>query len=141
MANLCEKKYTGDGSNDQRICIKDVRIGWRSLLSDPMKQLGNGISQYEYLESLGPKLGGQARRLLDNYIEKWDYRALGNISYEEAVRREASRSKWRNFYKAKSVFDLRQIQVAPGEEPPVSPDELDNPILEPAELEEFLTII
>ena len=78
-----------------------------------MKQLGNGISQYEYLESLGPKLGGQARRLMDNYIDKWDYRDIGTISYEEAVRREASRSKWRNFYKAKSVFDLRQIQVAP----------------------------
>ena len=49
MTNLCEKKYTGDGSNEQRIFIKDARIGWRSLLSDPMKQLGNGIAQYEYL--------------------------------------------------------------------------------------------
>ena len=141
MSNLYEKKYTGDGSNRHRIFIKDVRIGWRSLLSDPMKQLGNGIAQYEYLKSLGPKLGGQARRLLDNYIDKWDYRDIGNLCYEEAVTREASRAKWRNFYKAKSVFDLRQIQVAPGGVPPVQPDQLDDPIPEPLELEEFLAII
>ena len=53
----------------------------------------------------------------------------------------ASRAKWRNFYKAKSVFDLRQIQVAPGGVPPVRPDQLDDPIVEPPDLEEFLTII
>ena len=93
MSNLYEKKYTRDGSNEQRIFIKDARIGWRSLLSDPKKQLGHGISKYEYLESLGPKLGGQARRLLDNYIDKWDYRDIGNLCYEDAVTREASRSK------------------------------------------------
>ena len=58
MANLCEKKYTVDGSNEQRIFIKDARIGSRTLLFEPMKQPGNGIAQYEYLESLGPKLGG-----------------------------------------------------------------------------------
>ena len=140
MNTQYDKKYTGDGSNEQRIFIKDARIGWRSLLSDPIKQLGNRIAQYEYLESLGPKLGGQARRLLDNYVDKWDYRDIGNLFYEEAVTREASRAKWRDFYKAKSVFDLRQIQVAPGGVPPVQPDQLNDPILEPLELEEFLTI-
>ena len=141
MSNLCEKKYTGDHTNEQRIFIKDARIGWRSLLSDPMKQLGNGIAQYGYLESLGPKLGGQARRLLKNYIDKWDYRDIGNLFYEEAVTREANRAKWRNFYKAKSVFDLRQIQVASGGVALVQPDQLDDPISEPPDLEEFLTVI
>ena len=71
------------------------------------------------------------RRLLDNYVNKWDYRDINNLFYEDAVTREASRAKWRNFYKAKSVFDLRQIQVAPGGVPPVQPDQLDDPILEP----------
>ena len=52
MNTQYDKKYTGDGSNERRIFIKDARIGWRSLLPDPMKQLGNGIAQYEYLESL-----------------------------------------------------------------------------------------
>ena len=141
MSNLSEKKYTGDGSNEHRIFVKDARIGWRTLLSEPMKQLGNGISQYEYLESLGPKLGGQARRLLDNYVDKWDHRDIGNLFYEDAVTREASRSKWRNYYKAKSVFTMRQIQVTAVGVPPVRPAELDDPILEPPELEEFLNII
>ena len=122
MTAIVDKKYTGDGSNEQRIFIKDARIGWRSLLNDPMKQLGHGIAQYEHLESLGPKLGGQARRLLDNYIDRWDYRNDDNLYYEEAVTREASRAKWRDFYKAKSVFDLRQIQVTAGGVAPLPPD-------------------
>ena len=79
--------------------------------------------------------------MLDNYIDKWDYRDIGNLFYEDAVTREASRSKRRNYYKAKSVFDLRQIQVAQGGVPPVQPDQLDDPIIEPPELEEFLNII
>ena len=122
MSNLSEKKYTGDGSNEQRIFIKDARIGWRTLLSDPMKQLANGIDQYEYLESLGPKLGGQARRLLDNYVDKWDYRDVDSLFHEDAVTHEACRSKWRDFYKMKAVFDLRQIQVVSGGLPPVRPN-------------------
>ena len=141
MATQNDKKYTGDGSNEQRIFIKDARIGWRSLLSDPMKQLGLGISQYEYLESMGPKLGGQARRLLDNYVDRWDHRDRTNPFLAAALQREGSRSLWRNYYKAKSVYDLRQIQVAPGGAQPIPPDELPAPIIEPAELEEFLTII
>ena len=68
-------------------------------------------------------------------------RNIGNLFYEEAVTREASRAKLRNFYKAKSGFDLRQIQVTPGGVPPVQPDQLDDPIPEPLELEEFLAII
>ena len=119
MNPISEKKYTGDGGNEHRIFIKDAHIGWRTLLNDPMKQHANGIAQYENLESLGPRLGGQACRLLHNFIDKWDYRDDTNIFYEEAVTREASRTKWRHYYKAKSVFDLRQIQVAPGGIPPV----------------------
>ena len=63
--------------------------------------LTNGIAQYEYLESLGPCLGGQARRLLDNFVDKWDYRDEANPFYEEAVTLEASRAKWWHYYKAK----------------------------------------
>ena len=114
MNPVSDKKYTGDGSNEKIICIKDARIGSRNLLNDPMKQLANGIAQYEYLESWGPRMGGQARRLLDNFIDKWDYRDETNPFYEEAVTREASRAKWRHYYKAKSVYDLRQIQVQTG---------------------------
>ena len=112
MNSISEKKCTGDGGNEQRIFIKDARIGWWTLLDDPMKQLANGIAQYEYLESLGPRLGGQAHRLLDNFTEKWDYRDENNSFYEEAITREASWAKWRHSYKTKALFDLRMIQVA-----------------------------
>ena len=141
MNSVNDKKFTGDGSNEQRIFIKDASIGWRNLLNDPMKQLANGIAQYEYLESLGPRMGGQARRLLDNFIDKWDYRDESNPFSEEAVTREASRAKWRHYYKAKSVYDLRQIQVQTGGPSPVQPDLLDDPILEPSKLDEFLANI
>ena len=141
MNPISDKKYTGDGGNEQSIFIKDARIGWRTLLNDPMKQLANDIAQYEYLESLGPRLGGQARRLLDNFIDKWDYLDEANPFYEEAITREASRAKWRHYYKAKLVYDLRQIQVQTGGPSPIQPDLLDDPIPEPAELDEFLAII
>ena len=94
MNPISDKKYTGDGGNEQRIFIIDARIGWRTILNDSMKQWANGIAQYEYLESLGPRLGGQAQRLLDNFIDKWDYRDEANPFYDEVVTREASRAKW-----------------------------------------------
>ena len=141
MTTLFEKKYIGDGNNEQRIFIKDAQIGWRTLLCDPMKLVGNGTSQYEYCESLGPKLGGQARRLLDNFVDRWDYRDRTNPFFKEAVKREAKRVLWRAYYKAKAIYDLRQIQVTDGGSPPVDPRSLDPPVEEPAELEEFLAII
>ena len=49
-----------------------------------------------------------------NFIDKWDYRDEANPFYEEVVTREASRAKWRHYYKAKLVYDLRQIQVQTG---------------------------
>ena len=35
MNSIQDKKYTGDVVNDQRIFIKDARIGWRHVLNDP----------------------------------------------------------------------------------------------------------
>ena len=52
MNTIAELKYTGDGGNAQRVFIKDAQVGWKNLLNDPNKHLSNGISQYEYLETL-----------------------------------------------------------------------------------------
>lgn len=141
MNNINEKKYMGYGGNEQRIFIKDARIGWRTLLNDPTKHLSSGITQNEYLEFEEIRLGGQAIRLLDNLIERWDYRDETNYYYEEATTREARRSMWRIFYKSKAVFDLRQVQLATIGRPLVLPDQSNDPIEEPAELDEFLTTI
>ena len=79
--------------------------------------------------------------MLDNFIEKWDYRDDTNPYYNEALARETKRAMWRVYYKNKAVFDLRQIQVATVGEPPVRPDQLTIAIKEPDELDEFLDII
>ena len=78
---------------------------------------------------------------MDKFIEKWDYRVDTNIFYKEAITREASRAKWRHYYKTKAVFDLREFHVALGGVPLVQPDRLDDPIQEPADLDVFLAII
>ena len=87
------------------------------------------------------RLGGQARRLLDIYLNKWDRLNEDNVHYEEATTREAARAVWRAYYKAKAVHDLRQVQIAVATRPPVRLDQLDDPIPEPNDLEEFLLII
>ena len=74
MNSINEMKDMGDRGNEHQIFTKDARIGWRILLNNFTKHLSNEIAQYEYLESLGSRLGGQARRLLDNFSERWDYR-------------------------------------------------------------------
>ena len=116
-------------------------MGWKNILEDLNRHLSNGASQYAYLESILNRLGGQARRLLDLYLAKWDWLNEHNVYYEEAMSREAARVVWRTYYKAKAIHDLRQVQVAVQTRPPVRPDQLDDPILEPNDLEEFLLII
>ena len=116
-------------------------MGWNNILEDLNRHPFNGASQYKYLESILNRLGGQARRLLDLYLARWDWRDPNNIYYEEAASREVARQVWRTYYKAKAIHDLRQVQVAVVTRSPVRPDELDDPIPEPNDLEEFLEII
>ena len=92
MNPIQDKKYSGDGGNEQRIFIKDARIGWRQVLNNPKLHLSNGITQYEYLETLGPRLGGQARQLLDNFIDRWDFHDHEQPYYEAALVRETQRA-------------------------------------------------
>ena len=61
---IMEEKYTGDEGVAQRNFIKDAQVGWKAIVNDPQKHLGGGISQYDYMDSLLNRLGGQARRVL-----------------------------------------------------------------------------
>lgn len=61
--------YTSDGGNEQRIWM-DARIGWKDVLADPNRHLANGVTQYANVETLGTKLGSQARHVLDNFLHK-----------------------------------------------------------------------
>ena len=65
-----DKKDTGAGGNEQRVFMKDARVGWKAILVDPHRQLANGVTQYDYVETLGMKLGGQAWCVLDNFVDK-----------------------------------------------------------------------
>ena len=44
-------------------------------------------------------VGGQARRVLDNYVDKWDCTKEDHVNYEEAVTREVDRTHRRRYYK------------------------------------------
>lgn len=122
MSMALDKKYTGNGGIEQRIFIMDARIGWKALLSDPHRHLAHGVTRYNYLEDLGMKLSGQARRVVDNFLDKWDHT---NEDYEDAITREASRHVWRAFYKRKDISDLRHIHVAPIGRAPTRPVHLE----------------
>ena len=141
MATIFEGKYDGNGGNEQRVFIKDARIGWKAIMADPNRHLSVGFTQYDYLETLGGRLGGQARRVLDNYVDKWDCTKEDHVNYEEAVTREVDRAHWRRYYKRQAVYDLCQVQAGAGVAVPTRPDELDDAIEEPPELDEFLSII
>ena len=104
-----EPEYKKYGGNAQRILIKDAQVGWENILDDLNRHLSNGASQNAYMESLLNRLGGQAKRLLDIYLNKWDWLNEDSIYYEEATTREAARAVWRAYHKAKAVHDLRQV--------------------------------
>ena len=62
-AMTLDKNKTIDGSNKQRTFIKDAKIGWKAIVNDPYRHLQNGVTQYDCVETLVMKLGGQARRI------------------------------------------------------------------------------
>ena len=67
---MIEKKCDGNGCNEQRVFIKDARIGWKAIIADAHKHISIGFTLYDYLETLGAKLGGQARRVLGNFVDR-----------------------------------------------------------------------
>ena len=58
MATVVEHKYDGNGDNEQRVFIKDARIGWKAIIADANKHISAGFTQFDYLKTLGVKLGG-----------------------------------------------------------------------------------
>ena len=130
--------YTGKGGKAQEVFIRKVRRGWVDLKKNTQRHLTEGVSQYEYLQEIGKLMDGQAARLLEEFIDDWDYSNEGGTYYEEVVTREAARDKWRAYYHHRACYNMRcGNSTAPGP-PPVRPDQLDDPIVEPNEVEEFL---
>ena len=90
--------YDGNGGEKQRTSIKNTQIGWMDIKMDSQLHIIEGVSQFEYLESLGAKLIREARQALDTFLDKWNRGDATNPKYEEAVKREAARKLWRAWY-------------------------------------------
>ena len=93
------------------------------------------------MDTLYHLLGGQARRLLDHFMDKWSWTKDDNPYILEAIAREEDRAVWRNYYMEKSVFNLKRVYMVNTTGMPTRPDLLPDPIQEPGDLEEFLAII
>ena len=85
MNTNSQNKYSGDGGNAQRIFIKDAQVGKKAILNDPQRHLGGGVAEYDYMESLYKVLSGQARRLLDLFLDKWSWTKDDNPYILEAI--------------------------------------------------------
>ena len=92
VAGMKSEKYCGEGGNPQRDFIADAKKGWSDLKSDASKHLIVGQTHFDYIKSLGAKMEGQARRVLENYVEAWDHTNLLNINLARAVAREVLRA-------------------------------------------------
>lgn len=128
MNIITEKKYTGDGGNAQRIFILDFQVGRKAILNDPTRHLGGGVAQYDYMETLLNRLGGQARRLLEKYLYKWNWLKNENPYILDAIAREADRATWRTFYSERAVYNLGRVHMVVPVPNPTRPDLMEDPI-------------
>ena len=87
--------YDGDGGNAQVEFIMEVETGWEQLMDDVEHHRTRGGSKYEYLKSLLPKLSGQAKKNLADYLKHWDRKNLKNPNILAAKLRELDRNMWR----------------------------------------------
>ena len=81
------KLYDGDGGNAQIEFILDSEVGWEQVVNNPNLHVTEGVSEYEYLKTLLPKLTRQAKKLLTLYLKEWDWRIATNVMarYEESA--------------------------------------------------------
>ena len=65
-----------------------------------------GQTQFDVIKSLGAKMEGQARRVLENYVETWDHTNPLNVNLVPDAAREVLRVSWRAYYKALIVYSM-----------------------------------
>ena len=66
------KLYDGDGGNAQTKFTLDSEVGWEQVVNNPNLHVTEGVSEYEYLKTLLPKLTGEAKKSLTLYLKEWD---------------------------------------------------------------------
>lgn len=101
-----------------------------------------GCSQYEFLEEQAGKVDGEASRCLEAYLKMWNWKDQSNPNAEVAVRREADRQIWREYYSNLAAYGLGRIHhpTTVGSAP-IRPDLMQARFIEPPDLEEFILSI
>ena len=74
-------------------------------------------------------------------LAKWDYKKHSNPNILNVVAREEDRIVWKTYRMEKAVYNLGRIHMTRPVPNPTPPDELDEPLEEPDDLEEFLAEI
>ena len=101
-----------------------------------------GVTEFEYLSNLGTKMTGEARQILYNFLDKWDFDIAENLNNEAAVKFEAYRDIWRTWYKKISTWTFKQINTTNARSEPRRPDwRMENMLLEPPHLADFLAVL
>ena len=80
----------------------------------------------------------QAARLLEEFIDAWDPNNKEGQYYEEALSREAIRDKRRVYHHHRATYDMKCTHMSTTRPAPRRPDQLDDPIPKPNEVDEFL---
>ena len=127
--------YSGKPGILQELFFRQARQGWVDLQEDTQKHITRGQSQYEYLKKLGALTTGQARRLLDDFVDSWDPKDLVNEFYEDAISREAVRDVCRKYYRLRAIYDMKCTRMARPGRALVAPNLRPDPIEEPEEWE------
>ena len=104
------------------------------MQEDTQKHITRGQSQYEYLKKLGASTTGQARRVLDDFVDSWDHKNPESRYHEDVVSREAVRDIWRKYYRLRAIYDMRCTHMSRPGRAPVSTDLRPDPIEEHEEL-------
>ena len=136
-----ESLYSGKPGIHQEEFFRQARDGWVDLQEDTQRHLTRGQTQYEYLKKVGCLTSGQAKRLLNDFVDSWNPKDLNNEFLEEAVSREAIRDVWRKYYRLRAIHDMKCTRIAKPGRAPVAPNLRPDPIEEPEELEEFLQLV
>lgn len=71
-----------------------------------------GITQFEHFSDPGAQLIGEARKVLDNNLDKWDFEDLTNPNFEEAAKQESTRNMWRIWYDKIFTWTLKMINTS-----------------------------
>lgn len=78
--------YSGGAGVDQEIFISDTRDAYEIRRWEANVHALQGEVQYDFLKRLGTVVKGQARKVLDDYWQKWDFRTATNPNYAAGSR-------------------------------------------------------